>query len=549
MLLRTFLLFTFFCGCYLNTTAQRYSYTKYWVAFTDKNNSPFSINNPQEFLSAKAIENRIRHNITIDVSDIPVNPHYIDSVIAMGATVLHKSKWMNAITIELTDTLLLPAISQLSFVKAIEPVYGTRIFKTENSEATQAIVKLNESPELGSDYYGEGYNQIFMLRGDYLHSQGFNGEGIIIGVLDSGFGNTDIIEAFQHLFNENRILATWDFVTNNSSVFEDDGHGTNVLSTMAANIENSFVGTAPKANYLLFRTEDAGTEFRVEEDNWVAAVEMADSIGVDVINTSLGYSDFDDPSMDYTYTDMDGKTTRISQGARFAARKGIVVINSAGNSGNNSWRYITAPADADSILAVGAVNNFGSVVSFSSRGPSADGRVKPDIVAQGAGTTVVNTSGEIRKSNGTSFSSPVLAGMAACFRQAFPHKNNIEIINAIRASAHLYLTPNDSAGYGIPDFRKAYIVNAFSDEQLLPNAYPNPFSNQLNISFLSPVSESYTITLYDYYGKEIVTATQYAAKGFYVDFTFSETNNLASGLYIAKIKSEFFTDYVRVLKQ
>ena len=549
MLLRTFLLLTILCGCYFNTIAQRFNYTKYWVAFTDKNNSPFSINNPQQFLSAKAIENRSRQAIAIDILDLPVNPHYIDSVATVGATVLHKSKWMNAITIELNDTLLLPAIHQLSFVKAIEPVFGTRIFKVEDDEATQAVVKLNDSPELTSDYYGEGYNQIYMLRGDYLHRQGYNGEGITIGVLDSGFGNADIIEAFQHLFNDNRILATWDFVSNNSSVFEDDGHGTNVLSAMASNMENSFVGTAPNANYLLFRTEDASTEFRVEEDNWVAAVEMADSIGVDVINTSLGYSDFDDPSMDYTYADMNGKTTRISQGAHIAARKGIVVVNSAGNSGNRSWRYITAPADADSILAVGATNNLGSVASFSSRGPASDGRVKPDIVAQGAGTTVVNTSGEIRKSNGTSFSSPVLAGMAACFKQAFPKMNNIEIINAIRASSHLYSTPNDSAGYGIPDFRKAYIINAFSAEQLLPNAYPNPFSNQLNISFLSPVSESYTITLYDYYGKEIATATQYAAKGFYIDFIFNDTENLASGFYIAKIKSEFFTDYLRVLKQ
>ncbi len=547
MLIRILLIALLSSG-YVRLAAQQFNYTKFWVAFTDKNNSPFSINNPQQFLSAKAIENRNRQNIAIDDSDLPVNPHYIDSMKTVGATVLHKSKWMNAITIELNDTSLLANIRQFSFVKAIEPVYGTRIFKAETYEATQAVVRLNNSPELSGDYYGEGFNQIYMLRGDYLHNQGYNGEGITIGVLDSGFGNADIIEAFQHLFSENRILTTWDFVTSNSSVFEDDGHGTNVLSTMAAHVENSFVGTASKANYLLFRTEDAGTEFRLEEDNWVAAVEMADSIGVDVINTSLGYSDFDDPGMDYTYSDMDGKTTRISQGAQFAARKGIVVINSAGNSGNNSWRYITAPADADSILAVGAVNDAGSVASFSSRGPSADGRVKPDIVAQGAGTTIINTSGEIRKSNGTSFSSPVLAGMAACFKQAFPEMNNIEIINAIRASAHLYDTPNDSAGYGIPDFRKAYIINAFSAEQLSPNAYPNPFHNRLNISFLSPVSESYNVTLYDYYGKEIATATQDAAKGDYVDFTFNDTENLSSGLYIVKIKSEFFADNIRVLK-
>lgn len=534
--------------CFTYAEAQVFHYTKFWIAFTDKNNSPYSINNPQAFLSEKAIERRSKMQIAINESDLPVNKNYIDSLVALGAQVLHQSKWFNAVTVEITDSTLLPAIENLSFIKHIEPVFGTRIFKTENSELKQAVVLLNATNNTET-VYGDGFNQIYMLRGDYLHKQGFKGNGVIIGVFDSGFSNANNIEGFSHLFSEGKILKTWDFVSSHENVFDDDGHGTNVLSCMATKIENSFVGTAPEANYLLFRTEDASTEFRIEEDNWVAAAELADSIGVDVINTSLGYSGFDDPAMTYTYNDMNGRTTRISQGAAIAARKGIVVVNSAGNSGNNSWRYITAPADADSILAVGAVNDVGSVAGFSSRGPSVDGRVKPDVMAQGAGTTVLSTMGEVRRSNGTSFSSPVLAGMVACFVQAFPEKSNIEIVNAIRASAHLYENPNDSAGYGIPDFRKAYIVNAFQEHKLKPHAYPNPFNNELNISFLSSVSESYKVTIYDYFGKEISTNEGFVEKGFFADFTFLDTDNLPSGLYLVKIKSEFFSDYIRVLKQ
>lgn len=534
--------------CFIQTEAQDFTYSKYWVVFADKNNSPYSVNNPQAFLSEKAIERRSKMQIAINETDLPVNENYIDSLNLIGVSILNKSKWFNAATIEITDTALLPQIESLSFVKSIEPVFGTRIFKTENFNETKSVV-INTSSQLTENIYGEGYNQIYMLRGDYLHKQGYKGNGVIIGVFDSGFNNADNIEGFNHLFSENKILKTWDFVAAHDNVFDDDGHGTNVLSCMAAKIENRFIGTAPEAEFVLFRTEDAGTEFRIEEDNWVAAAELADSLGVDVINSSLGYSDFDDPSMTYTYNDMNGRTTRISQAAAMAARKGIVVVNSAGNSGNSAWRYITAPADADSILAVGATNDLGSVAGFSSRGPSADGRIKPDVVAQGAGTTVLNTAGEVRKSNGTSFSSPVMAGMVACMIQAFPLKNNIDIINIIRESAHLYENPNDSAGYGIPDLRKAYIINSFQENKLQPHAYPNPFSNELNISFLSPFSENYTVTIYDYFGKEIAISTLYVEKGFFADFIFSDMDNLSSGLYLAKIQSEFFSDYIRVLKR
>ncbi len=537
-----------FCSlCFTIAEAQVFSYSKFWVVFTDKNNSPFTVNNPQAFLSEKAIERRSKMQIAINETDLPVNENYIDSLKLLGVTVLNKSKWFNAVTIEIADTAMLPVIENFSFVSSIEPVFGTQIFKAENFTETRAIV-MNHSLQVAENIYGEGYNQIYMLRGDYLHKQGYKGNGVVIGVFDSGFNNANNIEGFSHLFSENKILKTWDFVAAHDNVFDDDGHGTNVLSCMAANIENRFTGTAPEASFLLFRTEDARTEFRIEEDNWVAAAEMADSLGVDIINSSLGYSDFDDPAMTYTYGDMNGHTTRISKGAAMAARKGIIVVNSAGNSGNRAWRYITAPADADSILAVGATNDLGSVTGFSSRGPSADGRVKPDVVAQGGGTTVLSTAGEVRKSNGTSFSSPVMAGMVACLLQAFPQKSNVELLNIIRESAHLYENPNDSAGYGIPDFRKAFIINSFQENKLQPHAYPNPFANELNISFLSPVTETYKVSVFDYFGKEIASHTKFAEKGFFADFTFTEVNNLSSGMYIVKIQSEFFSDYIRVLK-
>jgi serine protease AprX len=531
--------------------AQEFNYSKFFVVLKDKNNSPYSISNSNEYLSQRAIERRERYGIAIDENDIPVTPDYINFIKGVGATVLNTSKWFNAVSIQLEDTSLLQTIRQFSFVKSIEPVYGTRIQHIEDVNAKTAIVRISETDSHID--YGNGYNQIAMLKADYLHHNGFKGDDIFIAVLDAGFRNAQIISAFDSMFQNGRMLGTWDFVTNQDSVFGSDSHGTNVLSAMASNIPGSFIGTAPNASYFLLRTEDAPTEFRIEEDNWTAAAEFADSAGADIINSSLGYSDFDDSTMTYTYADMNGKTTRISQAATIASRKGMIVVNSAGNSGNNSWRYITAPADADSILAIGATDANGVATNFSSRGPSVDGRVKPDVMGQGRATTIVNTSGQVTSGNGTSFSSPVMAGAVACFWQAHREKSNIEIINIIRQSAHLYNNPNDSMGYGIPDFRAAHIKllrekGKIYQQEFLPIAYPNPFSEQLNVMVHALTDETIEVVLYDGMGKILFSENRNIVTGSFENFHIQGTDGLNAGVYFVRIKSEILNKTLRVVK-
>lgn len=537
-------LLVLFSGCFIVAEAQTFNYSKFWVTFHNKDNSPYSISNPEAFLSEKAIQRRVKQNIAIDSSDIPVNQSYIDFLESVGATVLTKSKWLNAATIYVEDTTVLQTIRQLSLVKNIEPVFGTRIQHIEN---TTAIVRVDNTV-VADTKYGNSFNQISMLRGDYLHKKNYQGEGILIGVFDSGFRNVHEIGAFSKLFSENRILHTWDYVAGEQNVYDDDNHGTSVLSTMAAYVENEIIGTAPNAQYILLRTEDAPQEFRIEEDNWLAAAEFADSMGVDIINSSLGYSGFDDPSMNYSYNDMNGVTTRITKAASFASGKGIIVVNSAGNSGNRPWKFITAPADANNILAVGAVNESGNVTAFSSRGPSADGRVKPDIMAKGNAATVVHQTGETRTASGTSFSSPILAGMVACLWQAFPEKTNTEIMQMVRQSGHLYYSPNDSMGYGIPDFKKAYLLNKNELQKLLPVAYPNPFSSSFNVSFLVPQEDTYNIALYDYFGKEIFNSSYFLSKEVLADINIENPALLPNGIYIVKITSELYNETIRVVK-
>lgn len=541
-----FLVIIILNGGYL--AAQNYVYTKHWVTFIDKNNSIYNINNPEQFLGEKALERRRKQNISIQINDLPVNESYINNVKNLGVKILNISKWMNAITIETDDSTKIEAIKNLTFVKNLQPVYRTEIQAYQNPDEHTAIVKIIEQQN-NETLYGNSFNQINMLHGDYLHAKGFKGEEITIGVFDSGFKNANIIEGFNHIFSSGKVLYYYDFVANESDVFNDDSHGTNVLSCIAGQVNNSLMGTAPEANFILFRTEDAPTENSVEEGNWIVAAEKADSMGVDIINSSLGYSTFDDPMMNHSYEDMNGKTTLISKAAAIASSKGIIVVNSAGNAGNSSWRYITAPADADSILAVGAVSAERTVTSFSSRGPSFDGRVKPDVCAQGRDAVLLSPTNELRTGNGTSFSSPILAGVTACFIQAFPNKTNHEIIKAIRESASVYNSPNDSLGYGIPDFRKAYTLAKNKADLFTPNIYPNPFNNDFTVSVHAFFQDEYTIQLFDYFGKEITTYKQIIKENEFADIKIESTNNLAKGMYLLKIQSNLYNNTLKVLKQ
>ena len=405
---------------------------KYWIQFTDKNNSSYSLDIPQNFLSQRAIERRNRYNIEYRFSDLPVNKNYVDSLKRLGLKILNTSKWLNGAIVESSDIDLLDTITRISFIKQ---------FNSEKKEVQRKIPSLQRNAEalLHKDFiennysvydYGESFNQIELSNGHVLHNKGFNGKGMWVAILDAGFYKVNELDGFDSLWTENRILGTRDFVKGNSVEvsFGTSTHGMQVLSTMAGNIPGYLIGTAPKASYYLLRSEDGNSENIIEEFNWTSAAEYADSLGVDVINTSLGYSDFDDASVSHVYEDLDGKTTVVARAATMCARKGMLVVVSAGNEGNDAWKYISSPADADSVLTVGSIDYQGNYSSFSSIGPSADWRTKPNVMAKGSATTVQSTSGGVSVSYGTSFSGPVMAGMMTSLWQAFPNINSIQLI-------------------------------------------------------------------------------------------------------------------------
>ena len=489
---------------------------KYWIRFSDKYNSIYSLSNPSVFLSEESIKRREKFSIPYDERDLPVNENYIDQVIqTCNCSIHNKSKWFNAVTISTDDTTVLEALAALPFVIELRMVH------TFSNEQDQFLEKDNRSIDsitdtfdsdacLGYEQYGPSFRQISMLNGHLLHSLGYTGAGIDIAQFDAGWSETNKLPAFEKLRNEGKIKMTRDFVYGNA-VYDLSTHGTYVLSTMAGDIKDSLIGTAPDANYYLFRTEDPQSEHLVEEDNWVAAAELCDSLGIDIINSSLGYSEFQFSDNNHTYSDMDGNTTRCSIAADIAVEKGILVVNSAGNSGNNAWRYITAPSDGDSVLCVGAVDENTHHAFFSSYGPSSDGDVKPDVVTMGLATVFAALDSTISTGNGTSFSSPIMAGMAACLMQAFPEKNNMEILHAIRESAHRYNTPTDSLGYGIPDLLKAYFLLGGSQQKTFGDfeaiVFPNPCIDNLNVIMLNALHCNVSYEIYDASGHRIYANT------------------------------------------
>lgn len=529
---------------------------KYWVKFTDKNNSPYSIDNPEEFLTQRALDRRAAHGIPVDMSDIPVNPAYIQGVAATGATILTVSKWFNSVTVYTTSSSVITDINNLPYVQSVLKAGASQsnvgndydekpFFSNEEYSLPQAgNFKSQTSASLYN--YGEAYNQIHMLNGDLLHDMGYNGSGMVIAVLDAGFQNADNLTAFDSIWNNGQVLGYKDFVSpQNPNIFNSHFHGSAVLSTMAANLPGTYVGTAPGASYWLLRSEDGASENLIEELNWVSAAEFADSVGADVINSSLGYTVLDDPAWSHTYEDMDGNTTPITIGADKAMSKGMIVVNSAGNSGSGSWQYIGAPADGDSVFSIGAVDANGNYASFSSVGPTYDGRLKPNVVAQGSGTAYIDPgNGSVSFGNGTSFSSPITAGLVACLWQANPSARNTGITAAIEQSASLYSDPNMMLGYGIPDYAMANSILTVIDHPD-PESYelivsPSPFSDGFTVRTMNGIDLK-SIVLYDVSGRKVieqVTGGKSATirnlskldKGFYI--VVAET---ASGSYSARI--------------
>ena len=512
----------------------------YLIRFTDKNQSAFQLNNPSKFLSDRALQRRKKQNILLQDNDLPVSNVYLDSLQKLGFSVLNTSKWLNAASVQVADTAVFQKLSGISFVKP----YSAKGFSALSyvRKAKEEVVSHNLL-KAGSDFYGTSYGQIAIHHGDYLHNMGFRGQGMLIAVLDGGFTNANHMPVLDSLWLQNRVVLTRDTYKPNTDLFTLDWHGSMVLSTMAGTQPGILVGTAPMACYMLLRSENSTTwnvmryEFSVEEFNWAVAAELADSTGADVITSSLGYSVFDDTSMNMTYKDMNGKTSPASVAATIAASKGMIVLVSAGNEGSNSWKYITAPADADSILTVGAINDIGLRAWFSSVGPTFDRRIKPDVMAVGWGAVVQKPDSTYGLANGTSFSSPIMAGLTACLWQSSPSKTNMEIIDAIKRSASQYNNPDSLMGYGIPDFQKAYeALNPTGiKESRAMASYPLYVTSDFDVRF-GPMPESRAfLQIFNTNGQKLIDKQIDVNTSAPNAIQVPELASFASGMYIIRI--------------
>lgn len=456
------------------------------IKFTDKPDAAAYLADPLLMLSQKALDRKAKYGIPIEESDVPADEDYILQIKDLGINPIASSRWFNGVFAWITEAEAIQA-ENLPFVEGIEsfvrnPEGGK--YEAPAKFITNGGDSVSEELQPETINYGVTETQITQINLNYLHDLGFTGEGITIAVMDNGFPGVDTREAFRYLRENNKLKGGYNFVDDNDDIYGSGSHGTMVLSTIGGYIENQFVGTAIDSDYYLFITEDNTHEMPDEEVFWIAAAEMADSIGVDVINTSLGYSKFDDSRYNYVYADMNGETTFISRGAQWAAEKGIMVVVSAGNEGNKNWHYITAPADAKDVFTIGAVDAWGNMAGFSSYGPTSDGRIKPDVDALGVNASVIRPSGEMNNSSGTSFSSPITAGAMACLIEAQPEKHPEYLREKVRESADHYLNPTDHYGYGIPDFGDAYEkclgLKEF-DKIDYVTVYPNPTTGQIYI--------------------------------------------------------------------
>lgn len=514
---------------------------RYWVSFTDKKEA-IEMFLPTDFLSEASLERREVQNLGIQTNDYPVSPSYKSAVSKLGFQIYSESRWLNAVSIYLTSPNDVNRIKQLPFVKSVNKV---KTYFNKISDLNFDDYSLKHS----NTEYGPSFGQLAQLNGQVLHEQGFKGAGVTIAVIDASFHKVDSLFMFDHLWDNNKILDTWDFVLNQDLDFSIDTigyHGTMVLSCMGAYMPDSLIGTAPDASYLLYRTEDTSSETLLEEDNWVLAAEKADAFGADIINTSLGYSILDDSLESHSYSDMDGNTTVITIAADIAASKGMLVVNSAGNSGTSDWYYITAPADGDSVLTIGAVDSDSIVTSFSSRGPTSDGRMKPNVVSQGLNAVVCNLNNGIRTANGTSFSSPILAGMAASAWSALPLLSSMDLFELIQESGHLYPNGNNEYGFGVPNFETLLQLISITE---LPSDnlrfYPNPVSDLLVLDLDYFEKHNFvSISIYNILGEKVFFESRKPKSNLTIDLSELPTNSI----YILKAQQGLKEAKCRLLK-
>ncbi|MDR2084948.1 MAG: S8 family serine peptidase [Bacteroidales bacterium] len=524
---------------------------QYAVHFKDKNNSPYTINEPLKYLSQRAIDRRNKFGIALTENDFPVNPNYISEVETTGAYVRSSSRWSNSVLVYAEDEMI-EAIGNLDFVEKIvyvKPAEGKCIKhdihpKWENVKTIESILNIDENYN-----YGSAFAQINQLNGITVHEQGFTAEGVLIAVLDSGFEHVDVIDGFTHLFDSEKILLAIDVVEPGRNVYETGihNHGTSVLSCMGGYIDGSYVGTAPNASYALIRTEDAPTEYLIEEYFWMIGAEMADSLGVDIINSSLSYNTYDDPSMDHQYSEMDGKTAVSSIAAKMAVERGIFVTISAGNSNGTSWPWVGTPSDVPEVLTLGAVNASGQIASFSSIGPNGAGDLKPNVVACGSYASVISSGGNIGYASGTSFSSPITCGMVACIIGAASNIAPPEILAAVEQSANRYPNHDIAYGYGIPDFGNVLEILDFQSIDDYNNSskliiYPNPVDDRIYVENKSITIKS--IELYDLAGKLIKNVNVNSS------YASVDVRGLNKGIFFVKVMYDnSYTETIKIVKQ
>lgn len=498
---------------------------KYRVVLTDKQQNSSLLATPELLLSEGALARRLHHEVAVDTTDLPVSANYIAQLAQAGFPWVCSSRWMNSVVVEAPDTTVASALKAFPFVKEVRLVWK------ENGVQPSFFVKEDTLPVQKRQQTIPELPQLTVHQGELLHQAGYRGEGMTIAVIDAGFLNADKIP-----FLQDRIAGARDFVNPELDIFATHPHGLNVMSVMATPLMDNFSGTAPAASYWLLRTEDSASEYPVEEDYWVAAAEYADSLGVNVINSSLGYTLFDDPAMNYHVDDLNGKTAFISRGASMAASKGILVVNSAGNEGQKPWRMITFPADSPDVLTVGAVTPDMQVAGFSSHGFISKGYVKPDIAGVGSPSYYIDHTGAIATGSGTSFSTPAVTGLAACLWQALPQLKNKDIKRLLQTCSTFASYPDSLRGYGIPNVYRAFAENTplrqVSHENLL--LVPIDSLGSWQLTGLSETETEGVLRVFNIAGRLI---DQYPFRDAAAVF---DLTHLEKGLYILDVQATAF---------
>lgn len=511
-----------------------------WVFLKDKGAAPVAVH-----LSPKAQLRHAQAGLFGADADLRTCPDYRRQLEAAGVKVHGSSRWLNALSVETAlDLVALQAICPA--VVRMQPV--ARLTRTSHDAFT----------DIDTLSYGNAQAQIAQLGLDCLHGRGYTGEGMLMAVLDAGFFMMDSLAAFDSLWLQGRVAGYYDFVNQDTGIFDEHNHGMNVASTIVAHLPGQMVGAAPHVTLAMARTESVFSETHQEEDNWLMAMEWADSMGVDIIHTSLGYSTFNAGQGDYDYLDMNGDTSIIVRAADMAAARGILVVCSAGNEGASPWQRITTPCDGDSVLCVGAVDGSGNYVSFSGKGPSADGRVKPDVAALGFAVASIGNNGQVGNASGTSFAAPLVAGLSACLWQAHPQRSNMEVLRAIQQSAHRYATPDSLVGHGIPDACKADSLLSVLDtlgtaatrpaQAPVVHVFPNPSHKLLSLQCARADLGMAAWSIVTADGRVAQARTAVApASATRTDISIEQ---LGAGLYFLRIElQDGSTQVVRVIKE